>query len=122
MLDLAALHRVREATGTITTGQLILDRLIQRGLVSVEGEQAFINERGRIALSCALENSCRRVRARPCGDMLPACQKGHSCQSTRPWRFRQELLARLALSAHALDGALHIEGMVGADPDLRLAH
>jgi hypothetical protein len=57
MLDLAALHRVREATGTITTGQLILDRLIQRGLVSVEGEQAFINERGRIALSCALENS-----------------------------------------------------------------
>jgi hypothetical protein len=34
-----------------------VDRLIQHGLVSVEGEQAFINERGRMALSCALENS-----------------------------------------------------------------
>jgi hypothetical protein len=33
-----------------------VDRLMQRGLVSVEGEQAFINERGR-SLSCALENS-----------------------------------------------------------------
>jgi hypothetical protein len=54
--------------------------------------------------------------------MLPACQKGHSCQSTGAHGDLGRSFWHFWPSAHALDGALHIEGMVGADPDLRLAH